>query len=265
MQRLMSTRGGTLIVGAGATLLAAAALLIFISQYKDSVNASGKPVTVLVAKQLIHKGTPGDQIGAQSLFQTTKVPRDQVKSGAISDPSALTGRVATANIYAGQQLTTSEFETKPSDALNYQYSGTDRAVAVPLDSAHGLIGLVHPGDRVDVMADFNVIQVGANGVPVANGGQPRPVLKRIIQDALVLQAPSSTPSGIGASSNSNIVLRLTDSQADEVAFAVDNGKVWLTLRPQSGAKETTPSIVTIETELLGIKPVVELRSFGGHR
>jgi hypothetical protein len=115
------------------------------------------------------------------------------------------------------------------------------------------------------MADFNVVQVGANGVPVTNGGQPRPVLKRIIQNALVLQAPSSTPSGIGASSNSNVVLRLTDTQADAVAFAVDNGKVWLTLRPQSGAKQTTPSIVTIETELLGIKPVIELRSFGGHR
>jgi Flp pilus assembly protein CpaB len=263
VQRLMSTRGGTLIVGGAAALLAGTILLVFISQYRDTVNASTKPVTVLVAKQVIAKGTPGDLVGSQSMFQTTTVPRDQVKSGAIADPSVLRGRVATDAIFPGQQLTTSDFETKPSGDLNYQITGTQRAVAIPLDSAHGLIGLVHTGDHVDVMAGFNVVPIARNGVPTTNSGQPRPVLKRIIQNALVLSAPSSTPSGIGAGTSSNVVLRLSDSQAADVAFAVDNGKVWLTLRPQSGGKQTTPGIVTIETELLGIKPITALRSFGG--
>lgn len=263
MQSFMSTRSGTLIVGAIAAIVAGAVLLVYISQYRDSLSASTKPVTVLVAKQLIAKGTPGDQIGSQSMFQTTTVPRDQVKSGAISDPSILKGLVAKDDIFPGQQLTTSEFQAKPSDALGYQLSGDQRAVSVPLDAAHGLIGHVHPGDHVDVMAGFNVVQVGKNGIPITNGGQPRPVMKRIIQGALVLDAPSSTPSGLGASSSSNIILRLTDQQAEDVAFAVDNGKVWVTLLPQTGATASSTGIVTIETELLGIKPVTVLRSFGG--
>src|SRR2546423_465202 len=82
-----------------------------------------------------------------------------------------------------------------------------------------------------------------------------PVTKRIIQAALVLEAPSSTPSGLGTSNSSNVVLRLTDQQAADVAFAVDNGKVWVTLLPQTGATASATGIVTIETELLGIKPV----------
>jgi Flp pilus assembly protein CpaB len=259
----MSSRTGTLIVGGIAAALAAAILFFYIAQYRDSVQSSAKPVTVLVAKELIAKGTSGEVIGSQELFQTTTVPRDHVQNGAISDPSALHNQVAVDDIFPGQQLTTSDFEAKPADALSYKISGEERAIAVPLDPAHGMVGYVHAGDHVDVMAGFNVVQIGRNGAPVSNGGTPRPVLKRIVQNALVLDAPDSSSSGIGGSGSSNVVLRLTQEQADQVAFASDNGKVWIVLDPQSGATATPPSIVTIETVLLGVKPLTVLRSFGG--
>ena len=149
--------------------------------------------------------------------------------------------------------------------MNAQITGTMRAVAVPLDSAHGLIGNVQAGDHVDVIAGFNVEPINRKGQPV-QGGVARPVTKTIIQDALVLSVPSQTSSGLSGSAStttSNVVLELNQDQAAEVAFSVDNGKVWLSLVPQSGAKEGPPPFVTLETLLFGLKPIAAQNSFRG--
>jgi pilus assembly protein CpaB len=254
---------GTIAVGLLAAIMAAAILLVFLSRYQESVERSSQPVSVLVAKELIEKGTPGDQVASGERFQVSEIRQDEVNDGAITDSAALRGRVATTDIFPGQQLTEADFTATPKDALDYKLTGDERAVAVPLDPAHGIIGYVAPGDHVDVFAGFNVIRVDAAGVPLANSGQPRPVLKTILQDVLVLDAPAEVATGIGASRQANVVLRLTDEQANDLAFASDNGKVWIALRPQSGAKQSKPQLVTLETLLLGLKPVTVTRSFGG--
>ena len=59
-QKLLSTRGGTVALGGVAALMAGFVLLLYLNQYRSSVNANSEPVTVLVAKTLIEKGMPGD-------------------------------------------------------------------------------------------------------------------------------------------------------------------------------------------------------------
>jgi hypothetical protein len=44
-------------------------------------------------------------------------------------------------------------------------------------------------------------------------------------------------------------------QAAAIAFAADNGKVWLVLRPPTGARPVRPGLVTVGTVLLGVPPV----------
>ena len=60
MQKLMSTRSGTILVGLVAAALAAAVLVVYLVQYRNSVRHSAEPISVLVAKQVIPKNTPGD-------------------------------------------------------------------------------------------------------------------------------------------------------------------------------------------------------------
>jgi Flp pilus assembly protein CpaB len=64
---------------------------------------------------------------------------------------------------------------------------------------------------------------------------------------------------------SQTTLRVTDQQAAEIAFAVENGKVWLSLRPSTNAQPTYPDLVTLETILFDFKPVAAMRSFGARR
>jgi Flp pilus assembly protein CpaB len=266
MQKLLATRGGTVAVAGGAALLATLIFLVYLNSYRNSIDDSGEPVAVLVAKSLIPKGMSGDLIGSQELFQPTTAPKSQVKDGAVADPSTLRGRVTTADIYPGQQLTTGDFTTTTTDAIATKITGDQRAVSIPLDEAHGLIGHVRAGDHVDILGGFNLVRVDRNGVPTTNGGAARPVLKLLMEDILVLEVPSGAGGGLGGGSReANVVLRLTDQQAADLAFASDNGKIWFSLRPQSGAQAATPSFVTLETLLLGVKPVTVVRSFGGRR
>jgi Flp pilus assembly protein CpaB len=122
---------------------------------------------------------------------------------------------------------------------------------------------VEVGDHVDVFAGFNVIALRRNGMPIA-GATPRPVLRTLFQDVPVVSITQGG-SGLGGGNQSNVGLRLTLPQAAKIAFASDNGKLWLALRPAAGAPKLDPSFVTIETSLLGVSPVVILHAFRGQR
>ncbi len=253
-QKLLATRGGTIAVSGLAALLAAVIFLAYLNQYRSSLNEAAQPTTVLVAKSLIEKGTSGDVIGSHELFQTTDMPKSELKEGAITDAATLRGRIAMHDVYPGQQLTAADFTATPTDSVRTKIAENERAIAIPLDAAHGLIGHIESGDRVDVLAGFNV----------ERGDVTRPVLKAIMQDVLVLQAPAKTEAGIGAGGGQtgNVVLRMSDRQAADLAFASDNGKVWVVLRPKTGASDYRPSLVTLETVLFGVRPIRVADAYG---
>jgi Flp pilus assembly protein CpaB len=243
VQKMLSSRGGTIALGGVAAVMAAFVLLLYLNQYRDSVAAESEPVTVLVAKKLIEKGMPGDIVGVRRLFESEEAPRSHVRDGAITDPSTLRGRVAAEDIYPGQQLTVADFTLTTSQAIGATLSGRQRAMAVPLDSARGLIGKVQSGDRVDVFASLE-----------AEGRREIAIVKVIVQNALVLDAPAEPGAGVAANQTANVVLRVNRDEAATMAYAVDNGKVWVVLRPRAGTPRTKPGIVTDRTVLADIDP-----------
>ena len=263
VHKLLSTRGGTLIISGIAAVLAAVILIGYLHRYRESVNSASQPVTVLVARGLIEKGTPGAVVGTQDLFQTTTAPRDEVKEGAISDPASLRGRVAVADVYPGQQLTVADFSAQ-ADALGNTLSADQRAITIPVDAAHGMIGDIQAGDHVDIYAGFNVKKLKADGTPDTAAAE-RPVLKLLVADVLVLEAPDEGASSIGAGgTKTQLTLRMGDQDAASTAFAADNGVLWAILRPKVNADTTSPEIISLETVLFGVPSVAVVKSLGGH-
>ena len=249
MRRVLATREGTIAFALLAAVLAAVMLRAFTRGYTRSVDRNGESVTVLVAKDALPKGSSGDVIAEKGLFQTTGFARDQVKDGAVTDPATLRGLVAAHPLVRGQQITIADF-VKPSDPVISRLADERRAMTIPLDSAHGMIGRIHAGDHVDVLSGFQVQPDGA--------GRPRPVLRTLLQDVEVLDAPADKgQGGLGASSSQtqNVTLRISEKDAPELAFASDNGKVWIVLRAQAGAKQRAMSLVTLDRLLLGLDPI----------
>ncbi len=225
---MFSTRRGSLTTAIVAALLAGLLLFVFVQNYHKSQPAAQVNTPVFVASGYIPKGTPAELIASGSLMSRTTVPSNHVVVGAISDPSVLRGQVAAAAIYPGQQLTAADFTVAPV-TITSQLTGTQRAIAIPVDAAQGLIGFVQSGDRVDVMSDQGTAAGGSGGVVT------------VASNVHVLSAPSGSGGGIsgGSSSGGNIVLSVSPSEASKLAFAADNGKVWLTLRPPVGAIGST--------------------------
>lgn len=258
-QKLFSTRGGTLILAGIAAVIAAIAVFVYVDNARDSAKSGGLAATVLVAKEPIPKGTPGEVVASRELFQVQSVRQSQLREGAITDPVSLRDRVAATDILPGSQLTASDFTTS-NVTLASRLAGQQRAITISLDRAHA--GPLEEGDRVDVYAGFQLQAVDATGRPVGSG-QARPVLRLIMQSIPVLQTESDRR---GSSSGSQqVTLQTTARQASELAFAADNGDVWLTMRPPTGAGPSPNNLVTTETLLLGVPPVTVLRGFGGRK
>jgi Flp pilus assembly protein CpaB len=249
-QRVISTRAGTIAVAAGAALLAGVSIAVYLNRYRHSVSSQGAPVTVLVAKRMVAKGTSGDVVASQGMFTTATLRESQLREGAFSDPAAIRGRVAVRDVYKGQQLTAADFVAGAA-SLSTSLTGTQRIVTIPLDTAHGLISHLQPGDRVDVYAGFNITPVGS--VTTSNSF---PVVSRLMENILVVDVSGAgKTAAVGQQNNTNVSLRMSDAQAQKTAFASDNGKIWLTLRPAAGSRSTVSGLVTINSDLLGLQPL----------
>jgi Flp pilus assembly protein CpaB len=247
--RLLSTRGGTVVLGAIAALLAAIILLVYLNRYRESVSSSSAPQTVLVAKSLIPKGTSGALVGQKELFQSATLPGDQIKEGAVTDPATLKGKVAADDIFPGQQITTADFSATATDAVATQITGPQRAISIAIDEAHGNIGQLVAGDHIDVWAGMNVVPPRGDAVT--------PVVTLIAADILVMAAPGAgSNEGVGGGDEAaNVVLRLNNTQAAKVAFAADNGRLWFMLRPRSSSTPTRPKFADVESLLIGVTPL----------
>jgi Flp pilus assembly protein CpaB len=184
---------------------------------------------------------------SDGLSKVTSAQQDTLEAGALSSAAALDGKVATRDIYPGEQITAADFGAD-ADPVRGKLSGTQRAIAVPLDAAHGLIGEVRAGDKVDVLAGFNSTS--------STTGRGRPQVRTLIQDVLVLKTPDGGKSTAG-NSTQDLTVRVTADQAAQLAFAADNGKVWFILRPPAGANVNRPSSVTLDSLLAGT-PTIEV-------
>ena len=114
-------------------------------------------------------------------------------------------------------------------------------MSIPLDSVHGMIGQVVPGDRIDIYANLN----GS--------------VKAIMQNVLVLGVTGGTTGGLSSSStgSSAMTLRLSPSGASRLAFASDNGKIWVILRPATRGGQIGANLMTLQQILSSSKTVPE--------
>lgn len=225
MEKATTSRGGAIAVGVAVAVIAAILLIVYITRYKSSVDSTAAAVPVLVAKNLIPKGTPGTAVATKNLYQSTSVPTDSVQPGAISDPAALGGRLAIADIYPGAQLTLNNFTAEASGALNAQLVGKERGVTLAMDPVRGSLQNVAVGDHVDIYT-----QLTRDGVIVIQLFRP---------NVKVLQAPG--PEG------GNVVLQTSTKDAADVLFASTNTTLYFVIRPASGAAPTAKTLADLST------------------
>ena len=218
--KVSQSRGWTLALGIGAAALAAILLIAYLVQYRSSVNDSTAPTPVLVAKNLIPKGTSGIVIAEKQLFQAATLAKDDLKVGAISDPAYLNGRVA-----VGRHL------PRPADHDRRPQRRPDRRDP---DAAHGqAAGRRDPGRRRPRARRLRRERRPRRHLlrDRAHGGT---VLGLLAPNVLVMRAP--------AAEGQPAILRADAGMAQKLALAADTGTLWFLLRPAGDAKNAAEEV-----------------------
>jgi Flp pilus assembly protein CpaB len=219
--KLTSTRGGALAIGTIAALIAGVLLVVYLNRYRNSVNNGAEAAPVLIARTLIPQGTPGSVVAQKKLYDLKQIAHSDIKSGAVVDPAYLAGRVATHDIYPGQQITDADISTAVTTALPAQITGRQRAFALNVDDARGLVGFVADGDHVDVY-----YETGSAGTTA---------LALLAANVTVLRAPTKdTPA----------LFKADAPLAQRLALGVDTGTLWFLLRPSAQVKEAPKKLLT---------------------
>ena len=245
LKRMLSTRRGIMTLATVAAVVAGAILLVFLNAYRDGLTGGGDAKTVLVAKQVIAKGAPAEVIAAEGMYQSTEIDEDDAEDGAISDPDAIKEQYAAKTIFPGEQLRPDDFQSN-AEGFASRLGAYERAMAVPVDNYHGMVGELNAGDRVDVIGAF-LLSTAGTGIVTSS------VTKTLLQDVLVLKAPEEREDS--GTDEQEVYLKIPDDRDTEViAYTAEIGKIWLTLRPAAGAKSHPPAFGTVQRALFGVKP-----------
>jgi Flp pilus assembly protein CpaB len=243
----MTYRLRNIAIAVALAVLAAMIVSFYVKQQKQDLQKGQTLTAVFVAKEDIPPGTAGEDVADN--VQRVEVAKDAVAPGAIVRPEDLEGKVSTQEIYANEQVSLLRFANPTEQGVRAQLSGTLRAIQVPGDEHQLLADTLKDGDRVDVVGNFKVPDVG----------EAPHYARTILRDILVLQAPvaSGDTKRLNADSSKDkfAILAMTDAQAQKFWYIAKNGDWSLELRPTKDAADSPEGAEKAETLLLdGVGP-----------
>jgi Flp pilus assembly protein CpaB len=225
----VSSRGWAIALGLGAIVLATILLIVYLDRYRARVSGASAPTPVLIAKQTIPAGTPGQIVANQGMYENFTLPKKEIEEGAIASPEYLLGRAAAVEILRGEQITDLDFAASTTTTVDSQITGAQRALSVSTDGIHGSLPQVKAGDNIDIYITTTLPD-----------GKPQIELFR--HNVKVLTVPG--PAG------GNIVLQTTTQDVPKFMFVQDHKSMWFIIRPAAGAKPTAVNQVGNEANIL---------------
>lgn len=123
---------------------------------------------VLVAREDIPARTSGALAVQKGMAEAKAVPESLIAPGALTNASALDGKVFTGAVAKGQQIVSGQLGDPQQQSLSYEIQTGMRAVAIPIDRLRGVGGTPRVGDRVDVYATFTRDELAQAGLSVEN-------------------------------------------------------------------------------------------------
>ncbi|PJB53794.1 MAG: Flp pilus assembly protein CpaB [Bdellovibrio sp. CG_4_9_14_3_um_filter_39_7] len=178
----MNTRAFTL-----ALIIAALAMFMVYTYVEDQkssiIKTYGTPVSVVVAKKDIQELELIDE----SKIAIITVPKTFAQPGSFNEIKDLENTVASVPIIKGEQITKTRV-TFPGakTGLARQVSVGKRAFALQVTEKEAVSRLLKPGDRVDIIAGFDI----------SSGIKYMQKTKTVLQDVLVLSTGTSMTNAI---------------------------------------------------------------------
>ncbi|MBC7822110.1 MAG: Flp pilus assembly protein CpaB [Planctomycetaceae bacterium] len=181
---------------------------------------------VMVAIAEILPGQPLDETNVE--FRS--FPGGTIPEGAISSKEQLQERTLKVRTFPGSQILQAMLDKKGARSASSEVRDGMSVVSVPIDQTMTGVGLIHPGDNVDVLVTYRPVgSREVNGV----GKEVKTVLEYVevfsidgVRDANLLPKPGD-PKAVPMKT---VQLQVTGEQARLLKLAGDVGTIYLTLR-----------------------------------
>lgn len=237
----MTYRIRNIMIAVGLAIVAMLLVVLYVTNYKRSIQNGAAQVPVFVAAHDIAADTAGADIVARHDLRQVTIPKRNVVPGAISSVDQIRSLVLSTPIYAGEQVTVRPFSDVAAQGIRAHLRGTMRAVEVAGDPNQLLASTLKAGDRVDVVAN---LRTDPNSNTYAD--------TIAVRNLLVLQSPSESATAKATGSNStSVILQISDSQVQQLWYAIKNSDWTLELRPVINPVDGANRVATIKTVLGG--------------
>jgi pilus assembly protein CpaB len=213
----MKERGLVVVLAFLLAIGATAAVFLYVNGVKHDATSGGTTTQVIVSKQIIPSGTNLDGLVSSGAFVTKSVPTEDLVPGAITSVQQLQGKTTSQTIVVGEQI--------PLARVNGSVAGGPLAIpkgyqaeTFQLNASQGVSGHVFQSNHIAIYATFDP----------PDGGDA--VTVDLVPDVQVLdvirpEAKSTT------SSQFLVTMALTPSDAQRLAYTLDQGRVWVALLP----------------------------------
>lgn len=231
-------------------LLTALAVNFYIKSVKEAA-ANLKIRKVAVASMFI----PAKTLITADMISFKEIPEDYVHANAVSDPAQVIGQSTRSEIEAGEQILNSKVIPRESTGatLSYAVPLGMRAVSITVNEQSGLVGLVNPGDRVDVMGTVDIEEQSRD--PNVNSVK-HTMTHLILQNIEVLAVGKNfvDPNSVktegkdkeknkGGGGETTVTLAVPTAKMQFLVAIGDKGKLTLALRaPADKSEEERPAI-----------------------
>lgn len=200
-------------------------------------------IRVVVASRDLAEGT---LIGPDDV-RVAELNSDAVKDIAvISDPAAVVGKKMRQALSAGEWVLAAKLAGEDNKDFSAMLAAGRRAIRISVTASSGLLGLIKPSDRVDVIGTF----------PLENNEQAS---LTILQNVPVLAVGSETPiprtteqapKAAGNEPDSKalavtVTLDVSSVEAEKLALAVQVGKIQLVLRNRADQQDTDSGLMQL--------------------
>jgi pilus assembly protein CpaB len=266
----MRSRGLVVVLALILATLAVVGLFLYTRSVKEDATKGGALTEVVVSKVDIPANSDLNQLINEGRFELKNVPTDDLVQGAIQQVSELRNRRNSVPILAGEQIPLSRVEGGKVAGGTLGIPDGLEAIVVALDAPRAVAGAMAGGDFVTIYATFQDVpekQKNKNQTTTPTLAQQQAALQT--QDVTVVLVPQvqvlrvavpQQASGVSGNVSSDttgtitVALGLTPEDAQKFVFALEQGKVWLSLLPPDAKGVELPPL-TVQGIIGGAKKV----------
>lgn len=204
------------VLVAFSVLLGALAFVV-VRGYQDRVEALHPAVGPMVPVVVVGEDLARGSVLTDAMLEASSIPEAFVPPGALADIAAVIGRVLTADIVAGELLTSSRLSVPEAGPIATLVPEGLRAVVVPSGMPPGTL---RAGDRVEVYATYG-------------GGQPHTELVASGLAVVRILTEATAGGGIGGTTTGDagvaLVLLVDADAASSLAYAHAFGQLQIAI------------------------------------